>query len=314
MKLSQLNAFRAITECKTVTAAAAQLNLSQPAVSRLLSGLEEQIGFQLFNRTKNSLTLSDEGQAFYLEVAKVFEAVSNLTCSANAIKQGHFGSLSLAAMPLLSNAFLPKIVAEMLHPSSQLTVSFKTYRSEEVLRRIQSQTTDIGFAFIDEPMAGVLAQKIQCQCVCLMPSSSLLCKKELIDVPDIANQRLIRHENDSNQRQLDNLFKRYDLNTVEQVEVSLASTAAELVKEGVGLAITDPFTAHIASEHSDTTYRPLAFNLTFEFDILYPALRPIHRYSQQFIEQFVLLADAMGIQLTISAIRNLSDDIAPLHK
>ncbi|NVP02366.1 LysR family transcriptional regulator, partial [Photobacterium damselae subsp. damselae] len=37
MKLSQLNAFKAVVECQTVTAAAERLNLSQPAVSRLLS-------------------------------------------------------------------------------------------------------------------------------------------------------------------------------------------------------------------------------------------------------------------------------------
>ncbi|GLO59809.1 transcriptional regulator [Vibrio sp. MACH09] len=314
IKLSQLNAFRAIVECKTVTAASDQLSISQPAVSRLLSGLEEQIGFQLFNRTRNSLTLSDEGQAFYLEVAKVFDVVSGLTCSANAIKQGHFGSLNIAAMPLLSNAFLPRILATLIQHAPQLKVSFKTYRSEEVIRQIQSQTTDIGFALVNEPIAGVLAQRIECQCVCLIPASFALSQKKIIDVVDIAEQRLIRHEKDNNQRHLDNLFRRYNLNTVEQVEVSLANTAAALVREGVGLTITDPFTAIMASEHSSVVMRPLAFNLTFQFDILYPALRPIHRYSEQFIEQFVLLANDLGIELKISAIRNLSDDIAPPHK
>ena len=308
MKLSQLNAFRAIVECQTVTAAAEQLHLSQPAVSRLLSGLEDQLGFKLFNRKKNSMSLSDEGQAFYLEVAKVFDAISGLTCSADSIRTGHFGSLNIAAMPLLSNAFLPRIVAQLLQQAPQLKVSFKTYRSEEVIRRIQSQAMDIGFAFVNEPLAGVLAQRIECQCVCLLPSKSDLAKKEVIDIADIANQRLIRHEKDIIQVHLDSLFNRYGLKTIEQIEVSFASTAAALVREGVGLTITDPFTAHMAIEHPDVTMRPLAFKLTFEFDILYPALRPIHRYSAQFIEQFIRLADAMGIQLNVSAIRALSEE------
>ena len=308
MKLSQLNAFRAIVECQTVTAAAEQLHLSHPAVSRLLSGLEDQLGFKLFNRKKNSMSLSDEGQAFYLEVAKVFDAISGLTCSADSIRTGHFGSLNIAAMPLLSNAFLPRIVAQLLQQAPQLKVSFKTYRSEEVIRRIQSQAMDIGFAFVNEPLAGVLAQRIECQCVCLLPSKSDLAKKEVIDIADIANQRLIRHEKDIIQVHLDSLFNRYGLKTIEQIEVSFASTAAALVREGVGLTITDPFTAHMAIEHPDVTMRPLAFKLTFEFDILYPALRPIHRYSAQFIEQFIRLADAMGIQLNVSAIRALSEE------
>ena len=149
MKLSQLNAFRAIVECQTVTAAAERLNLSQPAVSRLLSALEGRLGFTLFVRKKNRLELSDEGQAFYLEVARVFEAVAGLDHAADAIRTRHFGSLNIAAMPLLSNAFLPRVVAGFLRGSEGLKVGLKTYRSEEVLRRIQSQTTDIGVAFVE---------------------------------------------------------------------------------------------------------------------------------------------------------------------
>lgn len=91
MKLTQLNAFKAVVECQTVTAAAERLNLSQPAVSRLISGLEQRIGFQLFIRKGNRLELSDEGQAFYLEVAKVFDAVSGLSQSASSIRSRHFG-------------------------------------------------------------------------------------------------------------------------------------------------------------------------------------------------------------------------------
>lgn len=159
MKLSQLNAFKAIIECQTVTAAAERLHLSQPAVSRLLSALEQRLGFKLFIRKGNRLALSDEGQAFYLEVAKVFDAVAGLDQAAHSIRSTHFGSLNIAAMPLLSNAFLPRVVATFLSQTPKLKLGFKTYRSEDVIRRVQSQTTDIGFAFVDEIISGVKAQR-----------------------------------------------------------------------------------------------------------------------------------------------------------
>ncbi|MBM7456013.1 DNA-binding transcriptional LysR family regulator [Oceanisphaera litoralis] len=54
-------------------------------------------------------------------------------------------------MPLLSNTFLPRTLAHFLRLATQMKVVLKTYRSEEVVHRVQSQTTDIGFAFIDEP-------------------------------------------------------------------------------------------------------------------------------------------------------------------
>lgn len=309
MKLTQLNAFKAVVECQTVTAAAERLSLSQPAVSRLISGLEQRIGFQLFQRKGNRLELSSEGEAFYLEVAKVFDAVSGLTQSASSIRSRHFGSLNIAAMPLLSNAFLPRTLATFLKQSSKMKIGFKTYRSEEVIHRIQSQTTDIGFAFVDQHLAGVKAQKVQCECVCLIPASSHLARRTVIDLYDIAGQVLIRHERDTTQRRIDALLRRYDLSTIEQIEVSLASSAAVLVSEGVGIAITDPFTAHMQVEHGNVVMRPLVFSLPFEFDILYPALKPIHRHAEQFIEHFMLLADQMGIFLNIGPMRDLSEPI-----
>lgn len=311
MKLSQLNAFRAIVECQTVTAAAERLNLSQPAVSRLLSALEGRLGFTLFVRKKNRLELSDEGQAFYLEVARVFEAVAGLDHAADAIRTRHFGSLNIAAMPLLSNAFLPRVVAGFLHGSEGLKVGLKTYRSEEVLRRIQSQTTDIGVAFVEGSWPGVQAQRVSCESVCLLPASSPLAALTALDVADLADQPLIRHEKDPQQRRLDALLHRYGLTTRQQLEVSLASTAAALVREGVGMAVTDPFTATLACEQSSLVMRPLRFSLPFEFDILYPGMRPIHRHAEQFVERFWLLADELGILLHIGAIRELGD--APDH-
>lgn len=307
MKLSQLNAFKAIIECQTITAAAERLNLSQPAVSRLLASLEERLRFKLFIRKGNRLVLSDEGQAFYLEVAKVFEAVSGLDQAALSIRSRHFGSLNIAAMPLLSNSYLPRVLATFLQQATKLKVGLKTYRSEEVIRHVQSQTTDIGFAFVDNPVAGVHAQRVSCECVCLIPVTSPLAALAEIDINDIANQVLIRHEKDATQCKIDTLLRRYGLSTIEQVEVSLASTAAALVREGVGIAITDPFTAAIDSEHPQVVMRPLVFSLPVEFDILYPALKPIHRHAEHFIEQFMLLADSLNIDLKLGPIRDLNE-------
>ncbi|SMY35000.1 LysR family transcriptional regulator [Photobacterium andalusiense] len=78
--------FRSVVECQTVTVAADLLNISQPVVSRLLSSLKEQLKFKLFIRQRSRLILSDESQAFYLEVAKVFDAVNRLDSAVEAIR------------------------------------------------------------------------------------------------------------------------------------------------------------------------------------------------------------------------------------
>lgn len=307
MKLSQLNAFKTIIECQTVTAAATRMHLSQPAVSRLLSGLEDRLKFKLFIRKGNRLILSEEGQAFYLEVSKVFDAVSGLDQAALSIRSNHFGSLSIAAMPLLSNSYLSRMLSTFLKQTPKVKLGLKTYRSEDVIRQVQSQTTDIGFAFVDEIISGVMAQRVECECICLIPANSPLAKCEKIDIDDIAANVLIRHEKDATQRKIDNLLRRYNLPIIEQIEVSLASTAAALVREGVGIAITDPLTGAIESEHPQVVVRPFVFSLPFEFYILYPALKPIHRHAERFIEQFMLLADSLDVYLKIGPMLNVDE-------
>ena len=304
MKFSQLSAFKTIVECQTMTSAANQLNLSQPAVSRLLSNLEQRIGFKLFTRQGNRLVLNNEGQAFYFEVAKVFEAISGLDQAANSIRTNQFGSLNIAAMPLLSNTYLPRVLGNFLQHAPKLKVGLKTYRSEEVVRYAQSQTIDIGFSFNGSGTTGVISQHVECECVCLIPASSPLAKLAIIDIHDLADQVLIRHEKDVPQCRIDAMLRRYDLTIIEQIEVSLASTASSLVQQGVGIAITDPFTAVMDSVSPLLVTRPLAFSLPFEFDILYPALKPIHRHAERFIEHFLLLADSMGIQLKIGSLQD----------
>jgi len=307
MKLAQLNAFKAIMECQTVTAAAERLHLSQPAVSRLLSSLEQRLKFKLFIRKGNRLILSDEGQALYLEVTKVFDALSGLEQAALSIRANHFGSLNIAAMPLLSNDYLPRVLATFFKQAPKLKVGFKTYRSEDVIRQMQSQTIDIGFAFVDDIVAGVVAQRVECQCVCLLHANSPLAQLQIIDIHDIADQVLIRYEKDATQCKVDTILRRYNLSTIEQIEVSLASSAAALVKEGIGIAISDPFTAAIHSEHPSVVTRPLAFSLPFEFYILYPAFKSIHRISELFIEQFLQLAATLDIDLKIEPVRSLDE-------
>ena len=72
ISLRQIEAFRAVMVTGTVTQAAKMLEVSQPAVSRMISYLEYEIGFKLFSRASRQLIPTDEGRAFYDEVERSF--------------------------------------------------------------------------------------------------------------------------------------------------------------------------------------------------------------------------------------------------
>ena len=303
IKFQQLSAFKAVYELGTMTAAAEHIHMTQPAVSRLIASLEHQLGFPVFQRIKGRLLPTDQGKAFYFEVAKAFSALDTLQDSARDIRANLHGSLHINAFPMLSNSFLPAVLGRFLNTSTKLKASFTSYRSEEVLRRTEVQSCDVGFALIDPHTTNtsVITQEVRGQCVGIVPRASHLVNKSYLSLGDLVDNSFIRYENeDASQQELDQLLRDHGIHGEDILEVSFANVAAMLVGEGVGCAVVDPFTALNATQSGlDILVKPLESAVPFQFQILYPALRPVSKVTKSFVEFFFAQAKDAGITLDI---------------
>lgn len=74
--LLPMRTFVRVVEAQSFTAVAAELNTTQPTVSRQIAALEEHLGARLFTRTTRQLTLTDDGRAFYEHALRALEAVA----------------------------------------------------------------------------------------------------------------------------------------------------------------------------------------------------------------------------------------------
>ncbi len=298
MKFQQLSAFKAVYELGTVTAAADFIHITQPAVSRLITSLERTVGFDLFQRVRGRLVPTDKGQAFYLEVSKAYHAIESLAESANDIKNSDCGSLHIAAFPMLSNSFLPKVLGQFLAQRPQLQSSLKTYRSEEVLRRTALQSCDIGFALLPQITSGVTSIKVECHCICILPPGSVLNKLEEITPQDLNDYPMISSEQDFTQQLLDSAFKKAKVKRNDVAEVSFSSAIASLVAEGVGASIIDPFSAQTAVENNTgITIKIFTPQIPLKFFILFPSLKAKSDTVEQFVQSFFEHAARAGIAL-----------------
>ena len=93
MNLRQLEAFRATIRCGSVTAAAREMNLSQPSVSRLLAGLEESAGFPLFARAGRGLEPTEEGLTFLEGVESMYVGIERMRELARTILAARGGTI-----------------------------------------------------------------------------------------------------------------------------------------------------------------------------------------------------------------------------
>jgi LysR family glycine cleavage system transcriptional activator len=104
-KLLGLQAFEATARLGSVSRAAAELSLTQGAVSRQLQALETRLGVQLFLRRKKRLNLTEAGAGYLQDVRGSLAALSDAT-EALISTQGRGGTLKLATLPTFGAKWL----------------------------------------------------------------------------------------------------------------------------------------------------------------------------------------------------------------
>lgn len=119
---SMLMAFEASARNGSFTTAAQELNLTQGAVSRQVSALEDQLGVTLFKRIKKSIKLTEAGEIYAREVGTALKTIRNASLNAMSDSQGKI--LNLAILPTFGMRWLMPRFPEFLKENPQITVNF----------------------------------------------------------------------------------------------------------------------------------------------------------------------------------------------
>ncbi|MEM7530118.1 MAG: LysR family transcriptional regulator [Pseudomonadota bacterium] len=148
MELRHLRTFRAIAEAGGVHAAAARLNVAQPAVSRTLRDLEAELGFALFDRVGRGLRITDAGAAYLREVEPLLDGIVVAGTAARLVAEGRGGTLRVgliesAAWDGAAPAALDRFARA--HPDIRLEVT--PMGSRDQVAALSAGTLDCGFLY-----------------------------------------------------------------------------------------------------------------------------------------------------------------------
>src|SRR6185437_14865404 len=108
MELRHLRYFVAVAEAENVSRAALKLHVSQPGISRQIKDLEDEIGFQLFERSAKSLKLTEAGKVFLAEAKSILQRAEAAVQNARAVAAGAGGELHVGYAPSLTVKILPQ--------------------------------------------------------------------------------------------------------------------------------------------------------------------------------------------------------------
>src|SRR5437764_12261217 len=108
MELRHLRYFVAVAEEENVSRAALKLHVSQPALSRQIRDLEDELGFLLLERTAKSVRLTEAGRKFLEEARAVVELSQQAVRNARAVATGQRSEVRLGYAPSLTAQILPR--------------------------------------------------------------------------------------------------------------------------------------------------------------------------------------------------------------
>lgn len=123
-QMSELYAFEAAARHASFSAAAAELNLTQSAVSRQIRSLESQLGAELFTRDRQKVILTLAGQAYADEVRQALQRISTATLGFQANPQG--GTLNVAVLPTFGTRWLAPRLPDFLAAHPNVTINLTT--------------------------------------------------------------------------------------------------------------------------------------------------------------------------------------------
>jgi len=278
----QLEVFRATMERGTVTAAAERLGVSQPAVSKILAGLEAEIGYPLFTRVKRRLAPTSEARLLAAEVARLYHGLERLSDVAREIRERQIGDLHIYSTPALGRTVLPDVLAGFLKKHAQAHVIFHVRSSTYINQKMVDQQLDLGFSMMPFEHPSMVTEELsRAAAVCVMPREHRLARRKVIRPADLRGERFLSFPLDGRMRHLvDAVFEQDRIDRRTEIDVYSSAEACALAARGVGVSIVEPFTAR---DYAKSGIAIVPFEPKIRY--LFRAMRPRYRKPS-------LLADA----------------------
>lgn len=257
----------------TSSGAARKMNITQPAISRLVSDLEDSLGFRLFNRNKGRLEPTTAGVRFYRAVEENFLGLERLTQVASNIRNEAPEGISVACLFVLSTTLMPLILKEFFRYHPDVPVTVDTCNGPEILVRLQDMKVDMAIALDFPPFAGIEVEKIlQVNVLCAMPEGHRLAQQEQVSPEDLHGENMIGWVPIISQN-----YEKEQLSLVKArsvprhvIKTHTSHTRYAMVANGLGLAIVEPFAAKIW-KNNGVIVRPFAGNISYEYVLAYPS-------------------------------------------
>ncbi len=238
---SNLNRYRlfcAVAECESISKAAELNYISQPAISKAITKMEESLGTVLFNRNHRGVTLTDEGKVFYDELKSAFDIIKAGEDKLRSINELGIGRLRLGASSVLCKAMLLPYLKGFINENPHIKITIECQSSSRIHKMLMDGVIDVGLMVKPDNMTELSFISLgEIEDIFAATPNYLdnLALRNESDIFENANIMLLDSENVS-RHHVDKFFKENNIEPKHILEVSNMDMLIEFTKIGMGVS------------------------------------------------------------------------------
>jgi len=239
MNLNQLKLFYLSIKRRSLSAAAAELNITQPAVTKGIQRLQEYYEIRFVERVGKKLTLTKAGHALYDIADSIFslEKVAEERIRSFQVEQGQ--QINIHTSESFGAYYLPAILHQFTSAHPAVSVKVDILSTEKVVETTLALQNDIGFISYPVKHAKLILQEVlEEKLVIIVTPGHRLAHKAALTPNDLADEAMVMHEQGSAlQRAIEKFTDEQDVRVSKHLEFSNNEAIKRAVAEGDGIAL-----------------------------------------------------------------------------
>ncbi len=237
--------FYVVANNGNITKASEELNISQPAISKSIKNLEEQLGGALFVRTKRGVILTNEGKEFYNYIKHAIEYINNAESKFTDLINLETGSIRIGISTTLTKEFLLPYIEEFHEKYPKIDIQIDTNVSSELLYKLRNGLLDIVILHMIDKKYDDDIEITKCKevtdCFAVNKNYKELIDKE-ISIKELNNYPLILQHKGSNTRKfLDEFAINNGVTLHPNMELAGYTLVVEFTKIGLGVGYINEY-------------------------------------------------------------------------
>lgn len=243
MDVNGISAFLAVAETGGVGRAANRLRRSQPAISRRIKLLEDELGAPLFERTRGGAALTEAGEAFLPFAEAALAAMRDGAAAVRELRRADRGVVSLALVGTLAETTLVAQLRRFVRRHRNVRLELRTANSREVSRLVRRGEAALGLRYFEDASPELLCERVsEERLVVACAADHPLAGRRLREPSALAGERWVgfpaaRGERDSHGHLLQRTLLAAGLEATEIVAIDSLTAQKRLVEAGFGVAL-----------------------------------------------------------------------------